>query len=127
MSIYAVDFDNTLSVGNYKFPEIGEPNLALMAFLKKKRQEGHKVVLWTCREGHDLDVAVGWLRNMGLEFDAVNDNLDFMKETWANNPRKVYADFYIDDHAVSDFEELLPKNNVPYMEAEKKPARIIRR
>ena len=34
---------------------------------------------------------------MGLEFDAVNDNLEEMKQIYGNNPRKIYADWYIDD------------------------------
>ena len=126
MSIYAVDFDKTLSVGEYKYPEVGKPNIPLMSFLKKKRQDGHTVILWTCREGDDLEIALGWLRNLGFEVDAVNDNAEAMKEAWGNNPRKVFADHYIDNRSVSDFTELLPKSNVEPMDLPKKKARIIR-
>ena len=35
---------------------------------------------------------------MGPSTDAVNDNLPDMKEFLGGNPRKVFANFYIDDH-----------------------------
>ena len=103
MKIYAVDFDGTLSLGTY--PYIGEPNKDLIAYLINARSNGEKVILWTCREGELLDEAVKWCRGMGLEFDAVNDHLPELKEAWGNNPRKVFANVYIDDRnaLVSDF------------------------
>ena len=42
--------------------------------------------------------AVEFLCSAGLAPDAVNDNLPEMCEFYHNNPRKVYADVYIDDH-----------------------------
>lgn len=125
--IYAVDFDQTLTIGEYKFPGTGKPNIGLFNFLIEKRKAGCDIVLWTCREGDDLAVAVGYCRNLGLEFDAVNDNVSRMKEAWGNNPRKVFADCYIDDRAVNSYTELLPKSKVELKEIPKKKARIIRR
>jgi len=127
MSIYAVDFDQTLAIGGYDFPDIGKPNIPLIAFLIQKRKDGHKVVLWSCREGDNLANAVGWCRNMGLEFDAVNDNIPAIIEAYGVNSRKVFADYYIDDKAVKDFRELLPKSNAIPKEVAKRKARIIRR
>ena len=47
-TIYAVDFDGTLSNGEY--PNTGEPNLALIEYLKKKKDSGKAIlILWTCR------------------------------------------------------------------------------
>ena len=80
MSIYAVDFDKTLTIGSYEFPDTGRPNIGLFHFLIEKQRNGHSIILWTCRAGHDLDVAVAYCRNMGLTFDAVNDNLPKMIE-----------------------------------------------
>lgn len=94
--IYAVDFDGTLC--RNKWPQIGEPNDILLGFLKEAREQGSKVVLWTMREGDMQEQAVAWCRNHGLEFDAVNDNTAEMKEFYGNNPRKVFANVYIDDH-----------------------------
>lgn len=95
-SIYAVDFDGTLCEN--KWPEIGEANDGLINFLINKRRQGSEVILYTMREGQRLDEAVSWCKTRGLIFDAVNDNTTTMKGVFGNNPRKVYADFYIDDH-----------------------------
>ena len=94
--IYAVDFDGTLCAEAW--PEIGEPNRELINFLLGEQKQGTELILWTMREGELLQNAVDWCAEQGLVFDAVNDNLEWMKQKWNNNPRKVYADLYIDDH-----------------------------
>lgn len=94
--IYAVDFDGTLC--RNAWPEIGEPNLELIRFLKQAQANGAELILWTMREGETLNQAVEWCSQHGLEFDVVNDNLEKLKDAYNNNPRKVYADYYIDDH-----------------------------
>ena len=94
--IYAVDFDGTLCKNAW--PEIGEPNTPLIEFLKREQAEGDELILWTMREGGALDEALAWCAKNGLTFDAVNDNAESQKKLYGNNPRKVYADLYIDDH-----------------------------
>lgn len=96
MKIYAVDFDRTLNQAE-EYPQLGEPNMGLIDYLKRRQQEGDKVILWTCREGDLLKSAVKFCKAYGLEFDAVNDNLRENMEHFRNNCRKVYADYYIDD------------------------------
>ena len=92
--IYAVDFDGTLCES--KFPLIGKPNIPLIEFLKTEKQNGHRLILYTMREGDVLDEAVNWCKQFNLVFDAVNDNLP--DQIYCENTRKVYADVYIDDH-----------------------------
>lgn len=94
--IYAVDFDGTLCENMW--PAIGEPNYTLISDLILAREAGDKVILWTMREDGLLDDALEWCENHGLRFDAVNDNLPEQQEVYGNNPRKIYADVYIDDH-----------------------------
>jgi hypothetical protein len=95
--IYAVDFDGTLCES--KWPDIGEPNTELIEFLKKGQEKGNKVILWTMREGDLLQAAEEWLLGrFGFTPDAVNDNLAMTKNYYGNNPRKVFANVYIDDH-----------------------------
>ena len=91
----AVDFDGTLC--KEAWPDIGEPNLPLIDFLIRWRQEGNKVILWTCRENTMLGLAVDWCAEHGLHFDAVNCNLPERIEAYKNDSRKVGADYYIDD------------------------------
>ena len=95
MRIIACDFDGTLCEN--KWPKIGQPNIRLMQYLINCRKCGIKLILNTMREDELLEQAVEFCKAYGLEFDAVNDNLDEMKEYFGNNPRKIYANWYIDD------------------------------
>ena len=99
MAIYAVDFDNTLAVT--RFPEIVGPKVKVVAAVKMLKANGHKIILWTSRAGKDLEAAVEWCREQGIVFDAVNEPLPEQMDRWGNDTRKVYADFYIDDKAMT--------------------------
>ena len=95
----AVDFDGTLCFS--RWPEVGQPNTELINFLKVWRNKGNKLILWTCRTGQALEVAVKWCEGHGLYFDAINDNLQEYIELYGDNSRKICCDFYIDDKGVS--------------------------
>ena len=45
-----------------------------------------------------LEDALDFLESMDLSPDAANDNLPELCEAFKNNPRKVFANVYIDDH-----------------------------
>ena len=96
--IFAVDFDGTLCKNAY--PNIGEPINEMIQWIKDLRKDGHKVILWTCRERMDLVDAIAWYAGHGIFFDAVNDNLEEMKQYFNNNSRKIFANYYIDDRAI---------------------------
>jgi len=98
--ILAVDFDGTLSLGSW--PDVGPANNELIDFLVKRKTEGDKLILWTCREGESLEAAVDFCAKKGLAFDAVNDNLPEVIEFFGNNSRKISCDCYIDDKAVNE-------------------------
>lgn len=104
--IYAVDFDGTLCES--KWPDIGAPNKKLIRHLIQRREEGAKLILWTCRIDEKLQEAVDWCKKFGLEFDAVNDNLPENVERYGNNTRKIWATCYIDDLAVDKDKYGLP-------------------
>lgn len=93
----AVDFDGTLCFS--KWPELGEPNVPLIEYLRSWKERGNKLILWTCRAGEALENAVEWCRDHQLEFDAANDNLPEVIEMYGNNSRKISCDYYIDDRA----------------------------
>ena len=93
--IIAVDFDGTLCYSNW--PELGEPNYALISYLKHWKSNGNKLILWTCRANEALTKAVEWCQQQGLEFDAINDNLPEIVEYYGSNSRKITSDWYIDD------------------------------
>ena len=100
--IIAVDFDGTICAD--RFPEIGEPLFGAVESLLKLKENGYKLILWTCRtdlpERPYLTEAVEFCKRLGLEFDAVNDNVSDAPYYDKGNCRKVYADFYIDDKAL---------------------------
>ena len=97
--VFAVDFDGTLSFGQY--PDAGPANDGLIDFLNTRKSKGDKLILWTCREGEYLRRAVDFCHDHGLEFDAINDNLPENVEKYGVNSRKVSCDFYIDDRAMA--------------------------
>lgn len=105
-TIYAVDFDGTLCESEW--PGIGAPNTKLIEHLIKRRNQGAKLILWTCRNGERLQQAVEWCRSHGLEFDAVNENLPEMIEKYGGESRKIFAHCYIDDMAVDKEKYGLP-------------------
>jgi hypothetical protein len=93
--IYAIDFDGTLAENAW--PEIGQPKAEIIDYVKQLKSDGHKLILWTCREDERLAQAVKWCADQGITFDAVNDNLPELNELYGNNSRKIGADYYVDD------------------------------
>lgn len=92
----AVDFDGTIVTDNY--PAIGNEIPFAVETLKMLRQDGHKLILWTVREGELLEKALDWCENRGLTFYAVNR--EYPEETIDSNPyysRKPKVDMFIDD------------------------------
>lgn len=99
MSVYAIDFDGTLA--ETRFPQIIGPRKKTIAAVKLLKAQGHKIILWTSRDGEDLKNAVEWCQKQGLVFDSVNEPLPEQLARWGNNTRKIYADVYIDDRALT--------------------------
>lgn len=97
--IIAVDFGGTLHTGTW--PEIGDVNMTVFNFCRNEQLNGSRLILWTNRAGSQLEDAVAWCKERGLEFDAVNENLPELIELYGNDCRKINADIYIDDKAVN--------------------------
>lgn len=98
----AVDFDGTLCED--KFPEIGEAKCDNIELIKDLRENGVKIVLWTCRTGIWLSDAVNWCKERGLEFDSVNENLPEVQERWKGDTRKVMVTYHFDDKNLGGIE-----------------------
>ena len=96
--VIAVDFDGTIVEDAY--PLIGKPiPFAFNVLHKLVNEEHHQLVLWTVRTGKELDEALQYCRDNGLEFYAANklypdeDEQNFFS-------RKIVADMFIDDRNV---------------------------
>lgn len=96
----AVDFDGTIV--EHEYPKIGKEKLFAFRTLKELEKQGASLILWTFRTGKELDEAIEYCRNNGLEFYAVNRNYpeEIMDETVS---RKINADIYIDDKNLGGF------------------------
>ena len=97
--IIAVDFDGTIV--EHRYPAIGKERPFATETLKKLVKDGHRLILWTVREGRLLDEAVDFCRERGVEFYAVNrDYPEEEKEHNKHYSRKLKADVWIDDRNV---------------------------
>lgn len=98
--VLAIDFDGTITKVN-SWPEMAP----LADNAKEVINEFHdkyniKIIIWTCRDNfyrNDLDKAIKFLNDNGIHYDAINENIREVTDYWQNNPRKIFADFYIDD------------------------------
>lgn len=101
----AVDIDGTLFIGDYKYPNLGYLNTTLIECLNKFRELGGIVVIWSLREktsplGDILTPALDCLKQGGLEWDYVNENIPCEVRKYNDDPRKVATTYYIDDRSI---------------------------
>lgn len=90
----AIDFDGTCVTHDY--PRIGK-DIGAVTVLKRLVEAGHKLILNTMRSGKELQDAVNWFNENGIELYGANENLT--QKRWTQSP-KVYAHLYIDDAAL---------------------------
>ena len=103
----AVDFDGTIV--EHRYPGIGREKPMAIDTLIRLADDGHKLILWTAREGQLLDDALQFCRERGLSFYAVNSERP--DDTWERSDvaRKIVADMYIDDRnlgGLPDWEDI---------------------
>jgi hypothetical protein len=99
--IIAVDFDGTIV--EHRYPKIGEELLFAFATLKEIQKQGHQLILWTYRAGRELEDAVEFCRNNGVEFYAVNESYPGEQFDIKTVSRKINADIFIDDRNIGGF------------------------
>ena len=93
----AVDFDGTIV--EHKYPKIGDEILFATDTLKQLIKDGHRLILWSVREGQLLQDAIDWCHERGVDFYAVNKDYpeENGKESNQSFSRKIKADIFIDD------------------------------
>ncbi|MBL4889996.1 MAG: hypothetical protein JKX97_08275 [Candidatus Lindowbacteria bacterium] len=105
----AIDFDGTCV--EHKFPYIGEELHGAVETLKWLVEEGHELILWTCREDVPGDPerayltnAVNWFKEHQIPLIGINSTPDQYEFRPADSHRrKVVADLYIDDKNLGGF------------------------
>lgn len=97
--IIAVDFDGTI-VQN-KWPEIGKINDFVVNKMRREKEEGTIIILWTCRTGRELREAVEFCEKNEIPIDYANEDCNWVKENFGNNGIKIFAHQYWDDRAIN--------------------------
>jgi hydroxymethylpyrimidine pyrophosphatase-like HAD family hydrolase len=132
----AVDFDGTIVT--HEYPNIGKEIPFAIQTLKLLQKDGHKLILWSVREGKLLNEAVQWCRKRGLEFYAINRDYPEEETNNSNNySRKLKVDIWIDDRNIGGlpdwgiiyriikenktYEEILNEDTAPINPKENKP------
>lgn len=98
--IIAVDFDGTIVENDY--PRIGAPKYNVIVALQNMQAAGHELILWTCRHGKELTDAITYCEKVhGLHFSKVNESSNVSLGCYESSGRKIGADLYVDDRAIS--------------------------
>lgn len=93
----AIDFDGTIV--DHVFPEVGDPVPGAVEWIKKFKDAGAILILWTVRSdgamyGDVLTQALKFCEENELKFHFVNQS----PEKWSDS-NKAFANVYIDDSA----------------------------
>tara|TARA_B110001452_G_C14880718_1_gene307900 strand:+ start:113 stop:514 length:402 start_codon:yes stop_codon:yes gene_type:complete len=96
--ILAIDFDGT--VAEDSFPEVGALIKDADTIIRKLKQDGHDIIINTCRTGKYEGLAEYFLIKNKIPFDYINSNLPRVIDFYKQDCRKVSADYYIDNRNI---------------------------
>lgn len=100
--LIAVDFDGTIV--EHRYPAIGRELPFATDTLRRLTADGHRLILWTVREGQLLDEALEWCKERGVTFYAVNR--DYPEQEFSEGvARKIKVDVVIDDRNLGGLPE----------------------
>ena len=106
--ILAVDFDNTIvdtDESVLRQPVIKGLRKDAKEILRKLHDEGHYIIINTCRNAGNLQKAIDYLNENGVVYDIVNANHPDNVKKFKRDNRKIFADFYIDDKNIGGIPE----------------------
>ena len=98
MAILALDFDGTIVENTY--PQIGKLKLNAKEIINLLHEEGHEIIINTCRAGIYEGHVYTFLQEQGIHYDYINSNLPHQIESFKQDCRKISADIYIDDKSL---------------------------
>lgn len=106
--ILAVDFDNTIvdtDESVLRQPIIKGLRKDAKEVLQKLHDDGHYIIINTCRNGGNLQKAIDYLNENEVVYDIVNANHPDNVKKFKRDNRKIFADFYIDDKNIGGIPE----------------------
>lgn len=101
--VISIDFDGTIC--ELAYPEIGEIKKDASIYIRKLYNEGHKIIINTCRSGKYEGHAQEFLDNAMIPYHYINSNLPSLIEMYSQDCRKISADIYIDDKCLMGLPE----------------------
>lgn len=93
--IISVDFDGCLVYDC--FPEIGDLKPFAAEVMKKWLEDGHYIIINSCRAGDREKDMREFLNHYKIFYDSINNNLKERILQYGSDTRKISADLYIDD------------------------------
>ena len=91
----AIDFDNTIAENDY--PQIGPLIKNAKKYVNKLYDDGHFIIINTCRAGREEKEAAHFLYMNGVRFNLINQNNPHKILMFGEDCRKISADIYVDD------------------------------
>lgn len=99
--IISVDFDGVIVVENY--PDIGNLMTGAKETINKWYNQGHTILINTCRAGVFLERCKDFLYANSIMFHHLNENPPELIKRYGMDTRKLSADIYIDDRNMGGF------------------------
>jgi len=97
--VIAIDFDGTIAT--LSFPEVGTLRENADEVIRKLYDEGHKIIINTCRSGIHEGSAQLFLEKHKIPYHYINSNLPELILVYGQDCRKISADVYIDDKCLT--------------------------
>lgn len=92
--IIAVDFDGTI----HDFHNQGLSINDTIDLLRKCKEQGHTIIIFTCREEKDYDYIEKYMKEKNIPYDGINCNAKGL-EFFNGKNRKIYYNILLDDRA----------------------------
>lgn len=103
MKIIAIDFDDTIAYSDYSVFDnpviIGDVEGA-KEYINKLYDDGYFIIIYTCRNCLNLSKAIDYLKEKEIKYSLINANHPANIFRHGMDTRKIYADYYIDDHQI---------------------------
>jgi len=99
----AVDFDGTIA--QKAWPHVGEMIKDADIVLRKLYEDGHIILINTCRTGKYEGLAEYFLIENNIPYHYVNSNHPDLIVKYGQDSRKISADIYIDDKGIGGLPE----------------------
>lgn len=99
--LIAVDFDGTIVED--AFPKIGKLKPFAVETIKMLQKDGHRIILWSYRNGKNLRQAEEFMIKCGIPPYAVNRSYPEESSHPNDVSRKINADIFIDDRNFGGF------------------------